>query len=87
MCNREFIQRTHRACYKQHDVARPDEHHVSTFQPKTRVDQRVAGIERQLVKIDVLAFITAGRYPDVKTTRIVRGLSDNVNNPGRRAGQ
>ena len=84
MRDREFIQRTHRARYKQHHVTRSDQHDVSTLQTETRVDQRITCIERQLVKLDVLELVTAGRYPHVKTARVVGSLSHNVNDTGRR---
>lgn len=80
----EFVERTHRAGDKQHDVARPDQHHISTFQTEARVNNRVAGIEWQLVNLDVLVFVAGGRDTDVKAARIVCRLPDHVDDSGRR---
>src|SRR5215216_4185458 len=37
MRNRELVQRSHRAGNEQHDVARFNQHNISSLQPKTRV--------------------------------------------------
>ena len=83
----ELIERAHRSRDEQNNVGRSHEHHVSSFQAETRVDQRVAGIDRQLVLLHVFAFVGAGRDSDVETTGVVRCLSDNVNDSRRRAGK
>src|ERR1044072_9596548 len=49
MRNRELVEGTHRAGNEERDVARSNQHDVSDFQPKSRVDQRIASIDRKSV--------------------------------------
>ena len=87
MCDREFVQRTHRTCDEQHDIARPHQHDVPSFQTKSGIDNRVARIKRQLVQLDVLNFVTCRRDTDVETARVVRCLTDDVHDSRSRAGK
>ena len=87
MRDREFVECTHRSGHEQHDIARPHEHDIPPFQTKSGVDNRVARIQRQLVQLDVLEFVTCGRDTDVETARVVRCFSDDVNDPRSRPGK
>ena len=96
MGDREFVERAHRARHEENNIARSHEDDVSSFQAKSRVDDRVgrvgsaqldrAAVERQLVDFDVLVFVTSRRDPDVKTACVMRRLSDDVNDTRRSTG-
>lgn len=84
--DREFVERAHRARHEENNIARSHEDDVSSFQAKSRVDDRVGRVERQLVDFDVLVFVTSRRDPDVKTACVMRRLSDDVNDTRRSTG-
>src|SRR6185369_3634903 len=44
VCDREFVERAHRAGDEQYNVARAHEHDVAALQAEARVNQSVAGV-------------------------------------------
>jgi hypothetical protein len=85
--DREFIKRAHCPGDKQYNVAGPNQHHIPSFQAKARVDDRVAGIQRQLVRVPVFPGVGGWRNSQMKNAGIMRSLTDDVNYPGRGSGQ
>ena len=85
--NSELVERSYRAADEDRDLARTNEHDVSSFETESRVDDHVASIERQAVVRRVLALVSGGRDAEVKSSCGARRAPDDVRDAGRRAGQ